>query len=99
MLRSIDYAIATASRTAAADRKTSLRDWGRDAERAFVGGYLGAVRIADGRLIPAGSGAFRQALDLFMIEKALYEVRYELDNRPDWIEIPLGAIKRIAGLA
>ena len=46
-------------------------------------------------LVPREPEKFQRALDLFMIEKALYEVRYELDNRPDWIEIPFGALQRI----
>ena len=34
----------------------------------------------------------RGLLDLFLLEKALYEVRYELQNRPDWVVIPLRGI-------
>ena len=34
-------------------------------------------------------------ISLFVMEKALYEVRYELDNRPDWVRVPLAALLRI----
>lgn len=36
---------------------------------------------------------FRQGLSLLIAEKALYEVRYELNNRPDWLDIPLNALR------
>ena len=37
-------------------------------------------------------------LDLFELEKALYELRYELDNRPDWVGVPLAGIAALAGI-
>ena len=48
----------------------------------------------------AGAAAFEAAaplLDLFEIEKALYELRYELNNRPDWVGVPLMGIATLAG--
>ncbi|MBA3275491.1 MAG: hypothetical protein H0T72_06830 [Chloroflexia bacterium] len=95
MLRSIDYAVATAS-LSEVGAAAGLGQWRSDAERAFLDGYLPVVRRDAPALIPDSEDAFGQALDLFMIEKALYEVRYELDNRPDWLDIPFGALRRIA---
>jgi maltose alpha-D-glucosyltransferase/alpha-amylase len=94
MLRSIDYAVATAAQHGS-PAGTDLQAWRVDAEAAFLAGYLDVVRAQDKTLVPAEQGAFDHALDVFMIEKALYEVRYELDNRPDWLDIPLGALRRI----
>ena len=37
----------------------------------------------------------RVLLDAFMIDKALYELAYELDNRPDWVGIPLLGIRKL----
>ena len=37
-------------------------------------------------------------IDLFELEKALYELRYEMDNRPDWIGVPLAGIAGLAGV-
>jgi predicted trehalose synthase len=34
-------------------------------------------------------------LTVFELEKAVYELRYELDNRPDWVGIPVAAIQRL----
>ena len=38
-------------------------------------------------------------LDTFLLEKALYEVRYELNNRPDWVPIPLRGILSLMGVS
>ncbi|MBA3379422.1 MAG: alpha-amylase, partial [Chloroflexia bacterium] len=95
MLRSIDYAVATAAQLSTSTSHRDLFAWREDAERAFIDGYLGVVGRETQALVPADPQAFAEALDIFMIEKALYEVRYELDNRPDWLEIPFGALRRI----
>jgi maltose alpha-D-glucosyltransferase/alpha-amylase len=47
--------------------------------------------VADG-LLPADPAATRQLLDLMRLEKALFELEYELDYRPDWVRIPLMGI-------
>ena len=52
--------------------------------------------IAEGvASVPADPAAFRATLDLFLIEKALYELRYEIANRPDWMQIPLRGLLEI----
>ena len=96
MLRSLDYAVATAVQAAGENRAPFLGDVGSRMEEAFLDGY--AAGIADGPdwILPSEAETFRMALNLYMIEKALYETRYELDNRPDWISIPFGALQRIA---
>ena len=38
-------------------------------------------------------------IELFEMEKAFYEIRYELDNRPDWVDIPLLGIARLCGMS
>jgi maltose alpha-D-glucosyltransferase/alpha-amylase len=40
----------------------------------------------------------RVLLELFTLEKACYELRYELDNRPDWVEIPLAGLRELLSL-
>ena len=49
----------------------------------------------DARLWPADDEQTRALLDLFLLEKALYEIEYELTNRPSWAHIPLEATLRI----
>jgi predicted trehalose synthase len=36
-------------------------------------------------------------LDAFLLDKALYEVGYELNHRPDWVRIPLLGIRKLIG--
>jgi maltokinase len=50
---------------------------------------------ADPDLLPAPGGPTTRVLALLELEKALYELRYELDNRPDWVHLPLEGLRRI----
>ena len=43
-------------------------------------------------MVPAESESFRQLLEVYMLDKALYELVYELNNRPAWVRIPLSGI-------
>ncbi len=97
MLRSLDYAVSSAQLVNPDAIPAELTEWGAQAEERFTSGYIAAVQAAPIQLVPQSRAAFQRALDLFMVEKALYETRYELDNRPDWLGIPLGALSRIAG--
>jgi predicted trehalose synthase len=45
-------------------------------------------------LVPAGA-ALEKLLTVFELEKAVYELRYELNNRPDWVKIPVAGILRM----
>jgi maltose alpha-D-glucosyltransferase/alpha-amylase len=110
MLRSFAYAAAFAVREAgaagAAPAAAAARAdaWERAARDAFLGAYFGgggagaAAGAATGPAYlpptPAGADAL---LALFELEKLVYEVRYELQNRPDWAGIPLGALARRLG--
>ena len=94
MLRSFSYAAYAAlfQRTAhRADDFARLepwaRVWARWAGASFLKGYLAAAGEAP--FIPADRVQCAALLDLFLIDKALYELNYELNNRPDWIRIPL----------
>ena len=96
MLRSFDYALhATLLRLAnegADTRQLRQRlgaEWLRETQRAFIDGYDGAAQAAG---IPAAAVQRNGLLELFLFEKAIYELNYELDNRPDWVRIPLRGI-------
>ncbi len=66
------------------------RFWNGWTAAAFLGSYL---EVADaGSLLPEGRGASEVLLEALLLEKAAYEVGYELDNRPDWVGIPLRGI-------
>ena len=42
-----------------------------------------------------GEAAILKMLSIYELEKAVYELRYELNNRPDWVRIPVAAIIRL----
>jgi trehalose synthase-fused probable maltokinase len=88
MLRSFAYA-ASASEIERGVKPPD--DWEERARAEFVAGYLDEV---DSSVIPSGQ-AFDRLLALFELEKAVYELRYELDNRPDWVRIPVAGILRL----
>jgi maltose alpha-D-glucosyltransferase/alpha-amylase len=66
--------------------------WEQQARAAFLTGYQRGVRATSLAVaLEPGSGL----LGLFELEKALYELRYELGNRPDWVSVPLQGIKAL----
>jgi maltose alpha-D-glucosyltransferase/alpha-amylase len=67
-------------------------DWETQARNVFLRAYDETARSAG---IYASEGDFKALLDLFELEKALYELRYELNNRPDWVRWPLAGISRL----
>jgi len=87
MLRSWDYAGATAA-------GESHRAWVDAAAGAFLDAYRG--RAAGSDYLPATRADEDAILDLFVLRKALYELRYELSSRPAWAAIPMAALERIA---
>jgi maltokinase len=88
MLRSFAYA-ASASPILRGVEPPS--DWEARAREQFLAGYRDAVEQS---LVPSGSGMER-LLSVFELEKAVYELRYELNNRPDWVKIPVAGIQRM----
>jgi maltokinase len=66
--------------------------WEEEAREAFLSGYTEAV---DPVLMPPSEAALRTLLSIFELEKAVYELRYELNNRPDWVRIPVAGIRRL----
>ncbi|TVR96454.1 MAG: maltose alpha-D-glucosyltransferase [Rhodospirillales bacterium] len=99
MIRSFDYAgwSVVLDRSLAApvseDLEQAVARWQAMADARFLDAYRATV--AGCRTIPADDGDFQQLLDLFQLEKALYEVCYEAANRPDWLKIPLHGVLRL----
>jgi maltokinase len=89
MLRSFAYAASAVS---------LLRDseppegWEEQARSRFLDGYYSTV---DPALLPAGQAATERLLSVYELEKAVYELQYELDNRPGWVGIPVRGIQRL----
>jgi maltokinase len=97
MLRSLHYAAAVALRQWNDDgdeEVVRLADaWERHNAFAFLEGYAAAEGI-DG-LLPEEEGARAVVRRAFELEKAVYEVRYERAHRPEWVGIPLGAVRSL----
>ena len=88
MLRSFAYAASAAPLLRGIDPP---EDWQARAREQFLAGYRATVEQS---LVPTGSGMDRLLL-VFELEKAVYELRYELNNRPDWVKIPVAGILRL----
>ncbi len=89
MLRSFSYA------TWAVKLQRGLEapaDFEERARAAFLDAYFDSV---DAALLPSGAAQVESLLATFELEKALYELQYELDNRPDWVPIPVSGILRL----
>jgi maltose alpha-D-glucosyltransferase/alpha-amylase len=94
MLRSLSYAKVAAARGAETDAEAS--DWERRSVAAFLEGYR--TTIAGTPSYPADPAHAQALLDLFVLEKAFYEISYELANRPAWLRLPLEGIRAILDL-
>jgi maltokinase len=89
MLRSFAYAAIAAELL---HDTPAPEGWEEEARTQFLEGYLETV---DPTLLPSGSLAIERLLTVYELEKAVYELRYELDNRPDWVRIPVAGIQRL----
>ena len=97
MLRSFSYAGTVALAHATTERPSDrihleprITDWEQHTVEAFLAGYHEA--IAGCPTWPADDALRRQLLRLFLIEKTLYEIRYEMNNRPAWLAIPVNGL-------
>jgi maltose alpha-D-glucosyltransferase/alpha-amylase len=99
MLRSFDYASQAALKSDQIDAKTlpGLRSWSRFwvqcVSAAFLKTYLTAAGTAS--FVPQSPDDLDAQLTTMLLEKALYELRYELNMRPDWVRIPLRGILEV----
>ena len=89
MLRSFAYA---ASASELLRGVPAPEGWEAQAREDFLEAYLAAVEPT---LLPPGRPATDKLLAIFELEKAVYELRYELNNRPDWVSIPVAGIARL----
>ena len=89
MLRSFAYAASASELLRGAP---APEGWEQQARTRFLDAYLAEVEPS---LLPAGKAATSKLLAIFELEKAVYELRYELNNRPDWAPIPVAGIARL----
>jgi maltose alpha-D-glucosyltransferase / alpha-amylase len=98
MLRSFHYAVYTTLLEQTADIRPEdlaafapwAHVWYRWVSAAFLNAYC---TVADqGAFLPQTREERQVLLDAYLLEKALYELRYELNSRPDWVNVPLQGI-------
>ncbi|HLI58884.1 MAG TPA: hypothetical protein VKV21_04385 [Solirubrobacteraceae bacterium] len=89
MLRSFAYATSAVAILHGQPAPGQFEDRAR---QTFLEQYFTTIEPA---LLPAGEAAVLNLLAVFELEKAVYELRYELDNRPDWLPIPVAGIARL----
>jgi trehalose synthase-fused probable maltokinase len=89
MLRSFSYAAAAAE----FQRGARVPDgWQQEARARFLEGYMAS---ADPAILPIGQASIEKLLAILELERALYELTYDLNNRPDWVPIPVASITRL----
>jgi maltose alpha-D-glucosyltransferase/alpha-amylase len=101
MLRSFAYAKVVTHRTFAAKGFADLAGaeyllevWQRETDAAYRAAYAAAMAgCAAYPADPVGAGC---VLELAAVQRLLYEVRYELDHRPDWVAVPLQDLHGLA---
>ncbi|KIH78067.1 trehalose synthase /maltokinase [Geoalkalibacter ferrihydriticus] len=100
MLRSFHYAAMSALRRHTDNHpgdeaflRPWLDAWNTHVSNIFLHQYI--EQLGETRLIPAQRGHLITLLHCFLMEKAVYELGYELNNRPDWISLPLRGIEMI----
>jgi maltose alpha-D-glucosyltransferase/alpha-amylase len=98
MLRSYSYAAYAALLNRVARRPEDvarIEPWARLWERSTGAEFLRAYRdaVAAAPFLPAAAEGFGALLHGYLLDKALYELQYELDSRPNWIRIPLWGLR------
>jgi maltose alpha-D-glucosyltransferase/alpha-amylase len=99
LLRSSHYAVAAGALDGRVRPEDipRLEPWARAwrfwVSQQFLQSYLGAD--AGSGLLPKNLGELAMLLDVYQLEKALYELRYELNHRPTWVGIPLEAVRQV----
>jgi maltose alpha-D-glucosyltransferase / alpha-amylase len=86
MLRSFSYA----SYTGLPNDQAQRGKWEQSVSTAFLEAYRSEAGATT--FLPADEEAFTTILEAYVLDKAFYELNYEMDNRPDWLRIPLAAI-------
>ncbi len=97
MLRSFAYAgaatrLANPGALPAAEAVT--RSWEGQARAAFLAGYSEETVARGASFVPSDQDRLAEALGAWELDKVVYEVHYELNNRPDWLHLPLEALRQ-----
>jgi maltose alpha-D-glucosyltransferase/alpha-amylase len=102
MLRSFNYAMHMALKEYKTDdlrTRMALERWAYAWEREARSLFLNSYRetLGDSAVAPRDADVFAHALAVFELEKAVYELGYEMNNRPEWIWVPLEGVRNLLG--
>jgi maltose alpha-D-glucosyltransferase/alpha-amylase len=102
MIRSFHYAADFALLNDAslrAEDRSALEGWAdiwfQRVSSVFLQSYVGTVR--DASIVPDDPEEFERMLKIFLLDKAVYELGYELNNRPEWAVIPMKGLENLLG--
>ena len=73
--------------------EAKAEEWRMWVSAQYLGQYL--ARSADAGFLPDTQEEMEILLPAYLMEKAVYELGYEMNNRPDWINIPLTGIEQL----
>lgn len=96
MLRSFNYAAHAALKQRATGSSAAIglmKEWERAARLAFLDGYRAVAEPGHAVFMPATWDESLRVIQVYELDKALYELRYEMRNRPEWLSIPLQGIR------
>ncbi len=99
MLRSLDYLARSPGLPGARvvpESPSTVLELSHRLQDGFLKGYSERLREERSPVEPP-TGRGDPWLAFFVVEKALYEIRYELDHRPSWVSVPLGALEDLLG--
>ena len=96
MLRSFNYAFHAAlkEQPSSSQARSWLVGWEQEVRASFLDGYLSVARPGKAAFLPPTVEDVKRVMRVFELDKAAYELRYELHNRPEWLSIPLQGIRR-----
>jgi maltose alpha-D-glucosyltransferase/alpha-amylase len=102
LIRSIDYSVSAALERSLQVKsddsgllRAALAQWRDESTETFLTSYRAAM--TDARLWPVDPAAADDLLRFFLLEKAFYEIEYELAHRPDWLRVALNGALRVLG--
>lgn len=102
MLRSFSYAAYAGLLDAAGWSFKTMEEmepwaaaWHALVSRSFLEGYLDRISSGGARLLPDSMDATHKVLSVYQLDKAIYELSYEINNRPEWLPIPVKGMSRL----
>jgi len=98
MLRSFAYARGSMTSSLDASQVGVISDligWERAMRQVYLDAYVESAKRGGAAFLPGSDADIRAAVAAWELDKAAYEIRYELNNRPDWLWIPLSAMLKL----